>query len=542
MASASRPDNESLFILSGDPAMTPHPQESLVALTQDQALLATLHAVAPGRRVAIVAAEADLAIDLLSARSGVVVIDTAAVTSPIAKLTGRLKEQFPDLVLVVAGSSGDQSVLAAQIGSGMVYRFLHKPLSEQRVKLVMDAAWRRHGEEHAGITGLVATRTVRAIKPPRSHKGLWILGMLAALAIGALWIVQQPPPRATRVAASVAVKEPTAAAAAPAVEAAPSAIPPAADGASPVIDRTEKPEPVPPGEPIVPAATRAATMDKVAVAAPLAPAPAPVDTAAQLKQRQLTERLLAEARKAFAANNMDEGSRWMQAAQEAGASEEDLDSLTRDAERLRLALRAETITRLSKDFNERLARGKLVEPAGDSAKFYLAQLQQTDADHPVTRLAQQSLAARLLAEARSFLPRQDFAAARRWLVEARDAGAAAASIAAVEREIDAAPQPAAQVAAADEDAAGRPLKQIRHIDPEYPDAARKSGATGWVDVAYTVRSDGSVGEVAVIQSEPSGIFDKAALAAVRKWRYEPAQPNAQPQQRRTKVRIRFELR
>ena len=290
----------------------------------------------------------------------------------------------------------------------------------------------------------------------------------------------------------------------------------------------------------VSAATPAATADKVAVAAPSAATS--VDSPAELKQRQLTERLLAEARKAFAANNMDEGSRWMQAAQEAGASEQDLDLLTRDAEQGRLASRADTITRLSKDFNERLAQGKLVEPAGDSAKFYLAQLQQTDTDHPVTRLAQQSLAARLLTEARSFVPRQDFAAARRWLLEARDAGAAAASIAAVEHEIDATSQPAAKVAAANEDAAGRPLKQIRHIDPEYPDTARKTGATGWVDVAYTVLGDGSVGEVAVVQSEPAGTFDKAAVAAVRKWRYEPAPPDAQPQQRRTKVRIRFELK
>ena len=61
-------------------------------------------------------------------------------------------------------------------------------------------------------------------------------------------------------------------------------------------------------------------------------------------------------------------------------------------------------------------------------------------------------------------------------------------------------------------------------------------------MAYTVLGDGSVGEVAVVQSEPAGTFDKAAVAAVRKWRYEPAPPDAQPQQRRTKVRIRFELK
>src|SRR5690606_32161819 len=125
--------------------------ESLVVLTHDDVLLGTLQSVVTGHEIATVGAEADLAAHLIEDRVGVAVIDTAAVTSPIARFTERLKAQFPDLVLVVAGTVEDQSALGAQITNGTVYRFLHKPVSEQRVKLFVEAAWRRHNVEHAGI-------------------------------------------------------------------------------------------------------------------------------------------------------------------------------------------------------------------------------------------------------------------------------------------------------------------------------------------------------------------------------------------------------
>ena len=390
MASPSLHDDEPLFILSGPPAMTPRTEEKLVVLTQDSELLATLHAVARGRRVAVVGAEADLAIDLLSDHGGVVVIDTAATASPILRLTERLKGQFPDLVLVVAGSTEDQSVLAEQIGSGVVYRFLHKPLSEQRVKLVhrcLMAAARRRARRYHG-TRRDAARAGEA-SPPRCYKALWILSLLAALAAGALWLSQQQPASLhIRARHRFSRENPR--------RGLPRQSLPRKRQLRPQTRRRtgwpgmKIPEPLPAPEP-------AASAPAPAPVATQAPVPAPVnvtpsaaatqaDPDAQFKQQQLADRLVAEARKAFAANNVDEGSRWMQAAQEAGVSEEDLDALAREAGRVRLVLRAETITRLSQQFNERLAQGKLVEPANDSAKFYLAQLKQTEAEHPATQL------------------------------------------------------------------------------------------------------------------------------------------------------------
>ena len=145
--------------------------ESLVVLTHDEELLQTLRAVATDHDISTVGAEADLAAHLLDDHAGVAVLDTAAVTSPIAQLCDRLKAQFPDLVLVVAGRVEDQALLAAQITRGTVYRFLHKPVSEQRVRLFVDRrlapSRRRARGDHRGHRDQPAQAGLGARRSPR---------------------------------------------------------------------------------------------------------------------------------------------------------------------------------------------------------------------------------------------------------------------------------------------------------------------------------------------------------------------------------------
>ena len=59
---------------------------------------------------------------------------------------------WPDLVLVVVGTAEEQSKVAGQITSGVVYRFLHRPVSAPRVRLFVDAALRRHEVENVERT------------------------------------------------------------------------------------------------------------------------------------------------------------------------------------------------------------------------------------------------------------------------------------------------------------------------------------------------------------------------------------------------------
>ncbi len=64
--------------------------------------------------------------------------------------------------------------------------------------------------------------------------------------------------------------------------------------------------------------------------------------------------------------------------------------------------------------------------------------------------------------------------------------------------------------------------------PEYPAGALVRGARGHVDVEFTVNAAGMVEGAKVVASEPKGVFDAAALAAVQRRRY-PAEPARAPQ-------------
>lgn len=82
-------------------------------------------------------------------------------------------------------------------------------------------------------------------------------------------------------------------------------------------------------------------------------------------------------------------------------------------------------------------------------------------------------------------------------------------------------------------------KLVRRVTPDYPSAAKKDGISGFVDLEVTVSKQGNVDDVTVIQSTPSGIFDKSAVAAVRKWKYDPRFVDGLPSTAHLKVRLDF---
>jgi protein TonB len=85
------------------------------------------------------------------------------------------------------------------------------------------------------------------------------------------------------------------------------------------------------------------------------------------------------------------------------------------------------------------------------------------------------------------------------------------------------------------------LPQVR-IQPDYPIQARQKGIEGWVDVQFTVGADGSVRDPFVVAAQPERIFDRAALQAVRSWKYNPKIEDGRPVERPgLQVRIRFRL-
>ncbi len=90
--------------------------------------------------------------------------------------------------------------------------------------------------------------------------------------------------------------------------------------------------------------------------------------------------------------------------------------------------------------------------------------------------------------------------------------------------------------------ADRPLQLVAGAAAIYPAQARADGVEGQVEVAYGVAVDGRVVGAQVVAAEPAGVFDEAALTAVRQWRFNPPvrDGTAQPVERLTST-IRFRL-
>jgi periplasmic protein TonB len=83
------------------------------------------------------------------------------------------------------------------------------------------------------------------------------------------------------------------------------------------------------------------------------------------------------------------------------------------------------------------------------------------------------------------------------------------------------PSPAVDASSAPTRAVGGALPPIvAQYSPRYPPQAQRRRLEGLVEVEFTVRADGSVGEVRVLRSEPQGVFDREAIGAMQRWRFQ----------------------
>jgi len=93
------------------------------------------------------------------------------------------------------------------------------------------------------------------------------------------------------------------------------------------------------------------------------------------------------------------------------------------------------------------------------------------------------------------------------------------------------------IAASDSD-----VVPIVRVNPQYPLRASERGIEGWVEVEFTISKSGTVKEPRVLNSHPSSIFDRAALKAIKKWKYNPKIEDGEPMERSgVKVRLKFAL-
>jgi TonB family protein len=392
----------------------------LVVLTTDQVFLQTLReAVGSARRLWNVAS-ADKVSDLLVAGEvGIVVLDLQALNETASVFIGQIKRQFPDLVVIVAGNRDDESSLASLISAGIVYRFIHKPMSPARAKLFAEAAIKKHDELR-----LRAAEFPRHDRAPGSMRAWLIAGSIGVLVLIAVvaWLTQNsarndvaPPPAAE--ADNAASQTPLLARAAVALAA----------------NRLTEPE-----------GDNALELYRQALARN------PADLDARTGLREVHERLLARAENALLEDRLDEAAAAIDTARNAGVEGSRIAFLTaqlaKSREQLKIAqARPQPVPRTRGEPKADVDRaaplldlaaqcmsdGRLLAPDRDNARFYVQEALRLDPGNPAAQEAKRMLAWRLLTEARSGIDRRDFPLAAS-LIEGADGLAAAADIAAVQ--------------------------------------------------------------------------------------------------------------
>ncbi|MEM1230106.1 MAG: TonB family protein [Pseudomonadota bacterium] len=86
------------------------------------------------------------------------------------------------------------------------------------------------------------------------------------------------------------------------------------------------------------------------------------------------------------------------------------------------------------------------------------------------------------------------------------------------------------------------LLPIVAITPDYPNRAKRQGLEGYVTLEFTVNERGQVRDARVLEAQPQGVFDRAALRAIERFRYRPRVVNGAAQSvEGVRTRLRFTL-
>jgi TonB family protein len=393
----------------------------LVVLTADEAFLLTMREAVGGARRLWHVLSSDKVSDLLIAGEvGIVVLDVQALREPASVFIGQMKRQFPDLVVVVAGHRDDENALAGLISAGIIYRFIHKPMSPGRAKLFVEAAVRKYGERQRISRNPVPARPAGSSRP-------WIIAAaIAAALLAALvaFILHQNRSQESAAASGdtpKALNESPLMAKAAAALAANHLTEPSGDNALELYLRAQ--------------------------------ARNPADPAARSGLAEVHERLLARAENALLEERLDEATAAIETARKSGVESGRIAFLSAQLSKLRDQLKAaqaqaqavqaqalaqnrakidaksepDKMTPLLGLAAQRMETGQLIEPADDSARSYIAQALRLDPDNNAVLDAKRDLATRLLREARSAIDRRDFVRATTW-IEAANGIAAPANI------------------------------------------------------------------------------------------------------------------
>jgi len=247
----------------------------------------------------------------------------------------------------------------------------------------------------------------------------------------------------------------------------------------------------------------------------------------------------------------------------AGADHGSVAELRRSIEAKKLE---QQLTVMSGEVKAAIDAGTLLDPANDNAHTRLQAMRALNRTHPVTLTAQREVQAALLSRALDAVHSDQFEIAQRYIGAASEIGvttevtdakrqlqietdlvearaAAAAAEAKVVQVASAATHPATStstsVAPTKASATYLSAKPLSALNVVYPQSAIDADAQGSVTIEFTLSPNGTASNATVVESKPTGMFDRTATQAVLKGRYDVS---ALTDNKPARARIRFDFK
>jgi len=504
----------------------------IAVLTDDATLADTIHDAAGASHAVATASTLDEAYELAAhGRCGILITDQLSTPSALRQMTQRLRMAEPALVVVAVGNTGDQGGLISLLSAGIVDRLMLKPLTPSLAQTVIKSAT----QQHRTLQG--ARTSVTLHEQPEPAAVVVELQRHAATDLTLVRRVAQPSPAevvapASTVGAATPARPPRNIPRPPWIAVAAALLAVAglmwwmAGEHKPAID----PQAVIAGN--LAAAQRAfreghsldprgqSALDYYNTVLALDPA----NASAHQGIDEIADSFAAQADSAIALGQVAAAIVALDGIRRVRPEHPQLRALEQRLEAAQVKLAAVAPER--------------VEPAPQSPP-------KATAAAAISAAAQRNVEAqaRAVSEAAAALKRdqQELANAQRQFAAKMEA-AEAQLTAATRKEVVETP-PIAAPAPAPAAAAPAPptLRVARMVQPEYPYEAQRTGAEGWVNVSLSVTPAGNVIDPRVEQSSNATLFNRAALSAVRKWRYEPFASADPLATQRLMVRVEFRM-
>ena len=415
---------------------------TLFVLAIDAGLVATIRRAAEQHPLFVVETWADLMEAVQSRRCGIALLDATLLGSRVTQCVAELAAHADHVVTLVAADRGAAQDYVGPLSDGRIHRLLIKPVAVGAARLLIDSATARCfqlREEHANdaARGSAAPASRRFPKwAGAAAAGTAVLAVVGTALLGSR-LGWWTPSTDFEEAAMTAV-----------VAAAPAA-------ASTVAERIAE---------YHGSAARARVEGRLAE--PVGDnaldhylailALAPTDQTARDGLSSVVDTLFTLAEEALLASSLEEAATALDHVRRAGPASSRLAFLDAQLARALTALAApaaaaeaanaaapslaQAPTELDSTLNlaaARLRRGQLLTPAGDSARAYLDRAMELAPADPRVAALRADLAAAVVAAAR-LVSAADAAAAANLVTQARQLGAEAAALAALERDVNAA--------------------------------------------------------------------------------------------------------